>query len=221
MEKDRSELVKELIKELIRGDESLIDRYTQYESNSHYNKKDNVKQLEEEYDKFRNLLEEFQENYRQFFKIEIDKDIPRVDKKNVSKYLNIGKLYIDIIQNTYLNPINYRINQLNAEKNNNKARTSIHLGIASVILAVVGIVISFVLQDCANRSGKQTNKQLLDKADSVSVNIDTCKQLLEKTDNVSLKIDSFYFFIKENNKKVPSFGERKDTVEKIRSKTTL
>jgi len=135
-----------LIKELIGGDFSYADEYKAKQKDFPYSNINRVDQaiLNFEYQDITNLLLKFQENNRGLFKIAINKDTLDDVKKESEIYIEICSFYINSIQNIYLNPISYRLNQLNSEKSLKKAEQSIALGIKSIGWAKISIWIAII-----------------------------------------------------------------------------
>lgn len=131
----------ELICELTEG---LAVRYNANRADYPYENiksEQSIEELEKQGNVFSNLLEAFQKNYIEIFnttnKEQEEQNFTEQDKE---KYLKIGELCINIIQNLYLNPINYRLNQLN---NRNSLRFAWIVAIASVVLATASILLTW------------------------------------------------------------------------------
>ena len=92
-----------------------------------------VSELENTYNAFKDLSDRIIVLSKEYFKKVLDNDTEHDNKR----YYNLSGIYITEIQNLYLNPINYRLNQLNSEKSIKKANWSIAIGTASIVIAII------------------------------------------------------------------------------------
>ena len=139
----------DLIYELIAktNNNSLIKQYNDKENlfNSESVKNTNdFSLLTEKYNEFSKLLNDFQRNYKKLYAIAVDLGQEGEDRAKAKIYMDIGVVYLNIIQNLYLNPINYQINKLKSEESLLKAEESIELGINSICWAKISILIAIV-----------------------------------------------------------------------------
>lgn len=175
-----------LVAELIQGDDSLVNQYNDENDKFPCSAIDtaNQEKLDKEYLLIQELLLRFQENYRQLFKIAIKESTSHNDKITARTYLEISELYINIIQNIYLNPINYRLNKLNNEKSIKKANWSIYIGIASIFIGfILTICGSFFAQDSISNSVSEKT-QIMNTNDSCKNenNINSLEEALSPID---------------------------------------
>ena len=198
--------VEDLIYELIgeNNDSSLVKQYNQKEEKFSfefiYNSNDD-KLLTEKYRESKKLLDDFQQNYKKLFAIAVNIDKSLENREKAKTYSEIGILYVNAIQNLYLNPINYRINELKTKESLKKADKSICIGKLSIAIALLIAIITFGLELCDSK--KRTDNQtiiLQQQVDSLKVvNVENDKQILElKIENDSIKNDLL------NNKKQQS-----------------
>ncbi len=153
------------------NEESLLNQFKQLKDRFEENKIDtySTKELIDFFSKFKALYEGIHEVNFVFFKGAIS------SLKDASIYCDLSIFYINRIQNIYLIPITYRINELNTQKSNKKANRSINIGTLSI---VIGIIISFITHNNAITAQKETdvhfNKieqeiKLIRKRDSLNV----------------------------------------------------
>lgn len=160
-----------LVEELITDNNSLVNQYNTKQQEFHCSTIDasNQERLDKEYSAIKELLLKFQENYRQLFKIAIKESTSHDDKITARAYLEVNQLYLNIIQNLYLNPINYRLNKLNNEKSIKKANWSIYIGIASILIGVIISLWSSIGEFTIDRNTEthiNDTTQIEEKADS-------------------------------------------------------
>jgi cell division protein FtsB len=133
-----TETLGELVNELIGDGSSLVDQYIRIQDDLSYTDIDvlSQKKLEGKHQSITNLMLRFQENYRGLFRLSIDGTINEAERKKAKTYLKINNLHINTIQNIYLNPINYRLNQLNNKKS---LRLAWIVATVSLILSLISI----------------------------------------------------------------------------------
>jgi hypothetical protein len=178
-----------LVKELITDDNSLVNQYNTKQQEFHCSTIDtsNQEKLDKEYLIIKELLLKFQENYRQLFKIAIKESTLHDDKITARAYIEINQLYLNIIQNLYLNPINYRLNKINTEKRIKKANCSIYIGIASILIGVIISIWSSFGEftfDSNSENDINDKMQIIEKSDSCETenSIDSLKEALSPID---------------------------------------
>ena len=152
-------LIKELIGENV---SSLVKQYNQKEDSFSFKSIDNSNDdnlLAERYNEFKKLLDDFQQNYKKLFAIAVNKGESPENREKAKTYSEIGILYINSIQNLYLNPINYQINELKTKESLKKADKSIYIGKLSIAIALLIAIITFGLERCDSK--KQTDNQTI------------------------------------------------------------
>jgi hypothetical protein len=143
----------ELKNELINTENSFVDKYNNAKNKKMggYSYEDIKKEtdiciLEKQMQIFSSLFEGFQKNYIEIFSITKEKlKIQSSTQQEKDKYLKVGELYLNVIQNLYLNPINYRINKLKSDESLSKANESICWAKISIWIAIVSFIISIIL----------------------------------------------------------------------------
>ncbi len=171
IDKNLQEEFENAIEVFCTNEESLLNKLKQLKGRFEENKIDtySTKELIDFFSKFKALYEGIHDVNLVFFKGAIS------SLKNANTYCDLSVFYINRIQNIYLIPITYRINDLNTQKSNKKAKLSIRVGVLSII---IGIIISFIAQctsiTAQNRIEIHFNKieqeiKLIRKRDSLNV----------------------------------------------------
>jgi hypothetical protein len=101
--------------------------------------------LNKKYSVFKTLLEKFQRSYKELFAISVNETENSNNKTRAKTYSEISSLYVNAIQNLYLNPISYRINELKTKESLRKADESIKIGKRSICWARVSLIVTIVI----------------------------------------------------------------------------
>jgi hypothetical protein len=139
-------LIYELISE--ENDSSLVKQYNDNEKKFSFeiicnSNDDNL--LNKKYTDFKTLLDKFQQNYKKLFAISVNETENSNNKTRAKTYSEISSLYVNAIQNLYLNPISYRINELKTKESLRKADESISIGKKSIYLAIVSLIVTIAI----------------------------------------------------------------------------
>jgi len=168
--------LKDLVKELIKNKNSLVDQYNdkqnEFTNGEIYTANQTI--LDGQYTSISELLTRFQKNHRLLFKIFINTSTSDTDKEEAKTYLKVNEFYLNSIYNVYLNPINYRLNKLNAEESIAKANESILLGRKSIICAMIIAIFSTLLtfsitiwQNCTSRKQNEIIYKIENNTDTI------------------------------------------------------
>lgn len=135
------EVTLEQLVNLLIGENSYIVQFNSIKNRFPYASinKSKENRLNKEYQSFTDLLVNIQSIYQELFKITVNKNTPINDLRKAENYLKLCSQYLNIIQNIYLNPINYRLNQLNNKKS---LRFAWIVAIVSLVLSSVSIVLT-------------------------------------------------------------------------------
>ena len=171
-----------LINALIKGDDSFADQYKNKKKIFSYKEINiaNQKKLDDEYYNINELLENFQESYRQLFAIMINENTSEEDRYIANNYLKLCEYYINSIQNLYLNPINYRLNKMNAEKNMNKANKSIILGFVAIVFAIVSTLVTL----CITKNQNYNMKEIEETINKIKISVNDIYQETKENSNI-------------------------------------
>jgi hypothetical protein len=139
-------LIYELIDE--KNSCSLVEQYNDNEKSFSFEiiynlNDDNL--LNEKYTDFKTLLGKFQQNCKKLFAISVNEAECSNDRTKAKTYSEISSLYVNIIQNLYLNPISYRINELKTKESLRKADESIRIGKKSICWAIVSLIVAIII----------------------------------------------------------------------------
>jgi len=131
METDK---LKEHYDKLIDGNFSFVEQFQAKEADFPYKsieKEKDAEKLRVKLGEFNDLLKDIQNTY---YELSVYTITTKDD--NAEKYIKVSDVYISLIQNLYLNPINYRLGQLNNEKSIKKAYCSIVVGVLAIAVAI-------------------------------------------------------------------------------------
>ena len=116
---------------------------------------------------FEILLERIIKRSKDYFGQIVD----NIDIDKNKKHFDLSCIYISEIQNLYLNLINNEINKRQTEESLNKAKnsicwgkTSVWVGIASIVLAIVFATITF----CQTKKSNENTRGYIEQQDSIN-----------------------------------------------------
>jgi hypothetical protein len=113
------------------------------------------------------------------------------ERKTIELYIDYCLVFINKIQNKYINTVSHRINNINNQKSLKKANTSIIWGIISVAIGVIATVISLYFSVKPDENAKLITDE-----------IQSHTTILKNLQNVVIDLDSL---IKEGNKTMPAY----------------
>lgn len=166
--------LKTLYNKLLDGESTLVEEYQGKQQKFPYKSIENIrssKKLGAKLNEFNDLLKDFEEVHYEL-SVHI---IRETHDKYTRRYNMIATAHISLIQNLYLNKINFRKNYLD---NKNSLWVAIWFAIISFILSLVSIGITFfnINIHSFEKSDKSENIQIEKKKDNFNIeNLDTSK----------------------------------------------